>query len=215
VRPALDPSTFDLRLLTFDLTPAYLCSRYSLLCNESGKAYESAVWGVAKEAIVIVDMLNGFLEPGNPLYCGDGARAIIPNVVSLLSSKPDAARIFVCDSHTKSDPEFGIFPPHCIEGTEEARVVPELEAFPGRIVRKRTFDGFFGTDLADVLGGLAPDKVYAVGVCTDICVLYTVAGLRLRGYEVIVPRNCVASFDKDSHKWALRHFVDVLGAEVA
>ena len=167
------------------------------------------------EAIVIVDMLNGFLQPGNPLYCGDGARAIIPNVVSLLSSKPDAARIFVCDSHTKSDPEFAMFPPHCIEGTDEARVVSELEAFPGRIVRKRTFDGFFGTDLADILEELAPDKVHAVGVCTDICVLYTVAGLRLRGYEVIVPRNCVASFDKDSHKWALRHFADVLGAEVA
>ncbi|MBN2208204.1 MAG: cysteine hydrolase [Candidatus Coatesbacteria bacterium] len=170
---------------------------------------------MATEAIVIVDMLKGFLEPGNPLYCGAGARAIIPNVVSLLTSKPDAARVFVCDGHTKSDPEFGMFPPHCIEGTDEAQVVPELEVFTGRIVRKRTFDGFFGTDLAEVLGELAPDKVYAVGVCTDICVLYTVAGLRLRGCEVIVPRNCVASFDKDSHEWALRHFAKVLGAEVA
>ena len=170
--------------------------------------------GEAKEAIVVVDMLNGFLQPGYALYCGDDARAIIPNVVSLLASKPDAARIFVCDSHGKSDPEFKMFPPHCVQGTDEARVISELEAFSGRIVRKRTFDGFFGTDLADILDELVPQKVYAVGVCTDICVLYTVAGLRLRGFEVIVPKKCVASFDKDSHKWALGHFVNVLRVEV-
>ncbi len=168
----------------------------------------------AKDAIVVVDALNGFLQPGYPLYCGDDARSIIPNVVSLLASRPDAARVFVCDSHRESDPEFGVFPPHCIEGTDEARVISELEAFPGRIVKKQTFDGFFGTDLADVLDELAPQRVYVVGVCTDICVLYTVAGLRLRGFEVIVPKKCVASFDKDSHEWALGHFVNVLGAKV-
>ena len=174
----------------------------------------SVVVGTAKDAIVIVDMLNGFLMPGFPLYCGDGARSIIPNIVSLITSRPDAERVFVCDSHARDDPEFKMFPPHCVEGTEQAQVISELEGFAGRIVRKRTFDAFFETDLSGVLDSIGPRRVYVVGVCTDICVLYAVAGLRVRGFEVIVPKNCVASSDKDGHDWALRHFADVLGAKV-
>jgi len=170
--------------------------------------------GTTKDAIVVVDMLNGFLKPGFPLYCGDEARPIIPNIISLVASKPDAARVFVCDSHAKDDPEFRMFPPHCVEGTEQSRVIPELEGFAERIVRKRTLDAFFKTELSGILDSIGPQRVYVVGVCTDICVLYTVAGLRVRGFEVIVPKNCVASFDKDSHEWALRHFADVLGAKV-
>ncbi len=177
-------------------------------------AFKGYVLSGTRDAIAIVDMLNGFLKPGCPLYCGAETRSIIPNVVSLLRSNPDAVRVFVCDSHGDSDPEFKMFPPHCVEGTDEARIISELAVFPGRIVKKRTFDGFFGTDLTDVLNELAPKRVYVVGVCTDICVLYTVAGLRLRGFDVIVPRKCVGSFDKDSHEWALRHFVNVLGAKV-
>ena len=35
-------------------------------------------------AVLVVDMLRGFLEEGNPLYCGAKARRIIPNIQGLL-----------------------------------------------------------------------------------------------------------------------------------
>ena len=53
-----------------------------------------------------------------------------------------------------------------------------------------------------------------VGVCTDICVLHTVADARSRDYEVEVPVDCVASFDPEAHKWALQHMERVLGATI-
>ena len=35
-------------------------------------------------AVIVVDMLRGFLEAGYPLYCGDRARDIIPRIQALL-----------------------------------------------------------------------------------------------------------------------------------
>ena len=35
-------------------------------------------------AVLVIDMLRGFLEPGHALYLGDRARRIIPNVQGLL-----------------------------------------------------------------------------------------------------------------------------------
>ena len=32
------------------------------------------------DVVLVVDMLRGFLEEGNNLYCGDDARGIIPSV---------------------------------------------------------------------------------------------------------------------------------------
>ena len=34
--------------------------------------------------VLVVDMLQGFLEPGHNLYCGDQSRRIIPHVKRLL-----------------------------------------------------------------------------------------------------------------------------------
>ncbi|MGA2671446.1 MAG: hypothetical protein ABSF21_08580 [Dehalococcoidia bacterium] len=35
-------------------------------------------------AVIVSDMLRGFLEEGYPLYCGIEARSIIPNIQKLL-----------------------------------------------------------------------------------------------------------------------------------
>ena len=42
----------------------------------------------------------------------------------------------------------------------------------------------------------------------------SVADARNRDYRVEVPANCVATFDPDAHRWALKHMEKVLGAVV-
>ena len=109
-----------------------------------------------------------------------------------------------------------MFPPHCIEGSEEEHIIDELSplAQDAQIVKKRRYSAFFETELAAMLDELAPDKVVVMGDCTDICVLHTVAGLRNRDYPVEVPADCVASFDPQQHEWALGHIEKILGAQV-
>ncbi|MCD6567411.1 MAG: nicotinate phosphoribosyltransferase [Dehalococcoidia bacterium] len=168
------------------------------------------------KAILVIDMLRGFLEENHPLYCGPSARSIIPNVQKLLKRElGQGARVFyLCDSHAPDDPEFQIFPPHCIEGTPEAELISELREYPGEIIRKRHFSAFYNTSLEEKLKELNPATVVICGVCTDICVLHTVADTRNRGYQVEVPTDCVASFNNKAHAFALEHIEKVLGAKL-
>ena len=166
--------------------------------------------------VLVIDMLRGFLEEGNPLFCGEASRSIIPRVQRLLAREISRGSplFFIMDSHDPDDLEFRMFPRHCVAGTEEAEVIPELAGFPGERLRKKRYSGFFGTPLEQRLQVLQPDTLIVVGVCTDICVLHTVADARNRDYTVEVPRDCVASFDERMHRFALEHMEKVLGAKI-
>ncbi len=168
--------------------------------------------------VLVVDMLRGFMEPGHNLYCGDEARGIIPKVRELLARERQAGAeiLFVSDHHDPDDLEFQMFPVHCVKGTHETRVVPELAEFvtDSNVVPKNRYSGFFNTDLAQRLERLAPDKLVVCGVATNVCVLHTTSDARNRDYTVEVPADCVASFDGDAHDWALRHIQSILGAKI-
>jgi len=163
-------------------------------------------------------MVQGFLEPGHNLFCGERARDIIPHVKELLSREFAAGSdiLFISDHHDPDDLEFQVFPVHCVKGTEEPDVIPELAEFltSSNVVPKNRYSGFFNTDLAQRLRDIKPDKLIVCGVCTDICVLHTTSDARNRDYTVEVPAKCVASFDNDAHGWALTHLGKILGAKL-
>lgn len=165
-------------------------------------------------AVLVIDMLRGFLEPGYPLYIGEEPRRIVVNIQRLLERelRRGSKLFFICDNHAPDDLEFKMFPPHCIAGTIEAEVIPALAAYPGEFIPKRRYSGFFDTDLEAKLAELKPEKLIVCGVLTNICVLHTVADARNRDYEVGVPVDCVASSDEEAHRFALEHMEKVLGA---
>jgi len=167
-------------------------------------------------AVLVVDMVRGFLEEGYPLYCGARARGIIPAVQRLLEQELalGSTVFFLCDHHVPDDAEFKMFPRHCIEGTAEAELIPELAGYQGEVIPKRRFSAFFDTPLEVKLLKLKPERLIVCGVCTDICVLHTVADARNRDYEVEVPVDCVASFDEKAHHFALEHMEKTLGAKL-
>ena len=168
--------------------------------------------------VLVIDMVNGFLEPGHNLYCGDDSRQIIPKVYELLDRERTAGSeiLFISDHHDRYDLEFEMFPIHCVKGTDEPNVIPELVEFVSEtnVIAKNRYSGFFNTELETRLLARAPDKIIICGVCTDICVMHTASDARNRDYKVEVPSDCVASFDTNSHEWALSHLKTILGVTV-
>ncbi len=171
--------------------------------------------------VIVADMVRGFMEPGHDgeshnLYLGDEARRIIPHVRRLLEEERarGAHVVFVCDTHEPDDKEFQMFAPHCIRGTVEPEVIGELRDLAGEVIAKNRYSAFFNTPLEQRLMELKPEKVIVCGVCTDICVLHTAAEARYRDYAVEVPSDCVATFDAEAHRWALKHIESILGARV-
>ena len=171
-----------------------------------------------RKALIVIDMLNGFFVEGNPLYCGDEARKIIPFVKEKIEEfeRNGELVVFLTDAHDSYDKEFGAFPPHCIAGTEEAQVIDELAEHAARhtVVPKKRYSGFHGTRLDEVLQAARPEVVEVVGVCTNICVLFTVEDLRNRDYPVRVYAKGVATFDREAHDFSLKQMESVLVAEV-
>jgi len=171
---------------------------------------------------IVVDVLNGFCREGN--LASPRCAAAIPRIREIVEERQQAGDqlIFLADTHDPDDKEFEIFPVHCVRGTNEAEVVDELRPFlrSAVLIRKRRYSGFFETDLERVLRQASPEEVTVVGVCTDICVMHTVADLRNRDYRVTVPATGVETFDAPGHpgdevqRFALAHLRGVLGARV-
>jgi len=167
------------------------------------------------DVVLVIDMVRGFVEQGHALYFSE-ARRIVPTIARLLEAEQAKGShiLYLCDNHDPDDLEFRMFPRHCVAGTSETEVIPELKKYRGEYIPKKRFSAFYGTKLGERLAQLKPDKVTVTGVCTDICVLHTVGDARDRDYEVDVPANCVATFDPEAHRFALKHMEKVLGARL-
>jgi nicotinamidase-related amidase len=108
-----------------------------------------------------------------------------------------------------------MFKPHCIKNTKGGEIIDSLAPRPGDyIIPKRRYSAFFGTDLDATLREMNVSELILVGVCTNICVLYTAADARMLNYKVTVIRDGVASFDEEAHKFALREMENTLGVKI-
>ncbi len=169
------------------------------------------------KALIIVDMLNDFIDEAGALYCGPAASGIVPFITKRLLDhrKEGSLIIYLQDSHDENDLEFEKFPKHCVTGTWGSKIIKPLAPVKDeRIVTKKRYSGFYGTDLDAILSANTPDDVEIVGVCTSICVMDTVGGLANRDYKITVPEKGVADFDMEFHHFAIKRMKQLYGARV-
>lgn len=169
------------------------------------------------KALLVVDMLFDFIDPGGALYIGAAAQDLIPEVAAKIEKYRSAGDpvIYICDHHLEDDREFEMFPPHGLKGSGGEEIIRELAPLPGeRVINKRRFSAFFGTDLDLTLRDRGVTDLELVGVCTNICILYTAALARMLSYRVTVPAKAVASFDQKAHEFALEEMEKTLGVTI-
>jgi len=173
---------------------------------------------MGREALLIIDMLNDFVNPGAPLEV-PAARTVIESI----SRELDRARltgmpvIYLCDSHAPDDKEFTKFgwPAHAVRGTKGSDVIDELKPASGDLViSKDTYSGFYGTRLDEELKKFDVSTLRITGCVTHICVMFTAADAVLRDYAVTIVEDGVAGLAKEDHDAALRIMKNVLGAAV-
>lgn len=172
---------------------------------------------MSSKALIIVDMLNDFIDKNGALYCGDTVLPMVPFIQQRLKSARDRGDlvIYLQDSHDENDREFDKFPKHSVTGSWGSEVIKELAPLPGEtVLPKKRFSGFFRTGLEDLLASAGVEEVEIVGVCTSICVMDTVGGLVNRDYKVNVPIKGVADFDPKAHQFSLKRMEKIYGANV-
>src|ERR1035437_6988626 len=193
-----------------------------------GATFRAAVGGITREGESMVsqdfifwevDVQADFMLPGGKLYV-PGAERLLPNIRRLT----DAARqglVFLVSHgcfHTPDDPEFKIFPPHCVKGTAGAELVPEaltervlrvpneaeaklpedLSKYQQILLEKQTlniFESRHADALVQRLGNHA--EVVVFGVVAEYCVSFAVKGLLERGRRVAVVQDAIETLTQE------------------
>jgi nicotinamidase/pyrazinamidase len=182
-----------------------------------------------------VDVQADFMLPGGKLYV-PGAEKLLPNIRRLT----DAARhgqVFLVSHgcfHTPDDPEFKIFPPHCVKGTAGAELVPEalgekvvrvaneadaklpedLFRYQQIVLEKQTlniFESRHADALVRRLGSQAEFVVF--GVVTEYCVSFAAKGLLERGRRVAVVQDAIETLKAEDGKKTIAE-LEQLGARL-
>jgi len=159
--------------------------------------------------VMVVDMQNDFVDKDGKLFVGD-SRKIIPNIQRTLAKvrETNVPVVYTQDWHGKDDPEFKVWPAHCVEKTVGAEIVQSLKPVSRDfIVRKKSYDPWFKTELEELLKRLKIKTMVVTGTVSNICVLHAVAGATLRGYESVVPVDCVAALNDVDQEFAFRQIV--------
>lgn len=162
-------------------------------------------------------MLNDFIHEDGALSVGEVSGRIIPFIAKKIKDFREKGNpvIYICDNHEIDDSEFDMFKPHCIADSWGSKIIDDLSPEKeDKIIKKRRYSAFFGTELDLYLREKNVDELYLVGVCTNICVLYTAADARNLNYKVNIYKEGVASFDQNAHLFALAEAEKTLGCKI-
>ncbi len=162
------------------------------------------------KTLFMIDMNNGFVNFGpmaNPKY-----NDLVPEQQALIEMFREEEELvnFILENHDKNALEFVSYPEHCVEGTEEAKLIPEFqdeENKPNtRTYYKNSINGMLNRTLQDDIKALEKLKMIVLaGVCGDLCVMDF--GRTLLRYldeinhdlKVFVVKSCIDTFDAPGH----------------
>jgi len=173
---------------------------------------------------IVVDVQNSFM-PGGSLAVPRGNEVVpvindlakrFANVVLTQDWHPAGHRSFA-SSHPGKKPfdkitlDYGeqiLWPDHCVQGTEGARLCRDLDLAHAQLVLRKGYhmnvdsysafieaDGKITTGLRGYLRERGIDSVYVCGLATDFCVAWTALDARKAGFETYVVEDACRGID--------------------
>ena len=171
-----------------------------------------------KCALLIIDMQRDFLEPGGfgEMLGNDVSQlrgTIEPNQRLLATWRERGWNVI----HTREGhrPDLADLPPAkkirgrsattigdsgpmgriLVRGEAGHDIIPELYPQPGEpVIDKPGKGAFFATDLQAIMQHRGIQQLIVTGVTTEVCVNTTVREANDRGYDCLVPADCVGSY---------------------
>jgi len=179
-------------------------------------------------ALLIIDMQRDFLEPGGfgEALGNDVSqlrRTIEPNRRLLAAWR--AAGLPVLHTREGHRPDLADLPPAkkrrgksritigdtgpmgriLVRGEAGHDIIPELYPKPGEpVIDKPGKGAFFATDLHAILQHQGITQLVVTGVTTEVCVNTTVREANDRGYDCLVPADCVGSYFPEFQEMGLK-----------
>jgi len=179
-------------------------------------------------ALLIIDMQRDFLEPGGfgEMLGNDVSQlrgTIEPNQRLLAAWRGRGWHVI----HTREGhrPDLGCLPPAkkvrgrspttigdkgpmgriLVRGESGHDIIPELyPQFGEAVIDKPGKGAFYATDLHAILMNRGIKQLIVTGVTTEVCVNTTVREANDRGYDCLVPSDCVGSYFPEFQEMGLK-----------
>ncbi len=179
-------------------------------------------------ALLIIDMQRDFLEPGGfgEMLGNDVSQlrgTIEPNKRLLATWRARGWHVI----HTREGhrPDLGCLPPAkkirgrsptsigdqgpmgriLVRGEAGHDIIPELyPQFGEAVIDKPGKGAFYATDLHAILMNRGVKQLIVTGVTTEVCVNTTVREANDRGYDCLVPSDCVGSYFPEFQEMGLK-----------
>jgi nicotinamidase/pyrazinamidase len=171
-----------------------------------------------------IDTQLDFLLPVGALSV-PGAERLIPSIARLnrWAAANGVPVISTADAHLEDDPEFRVWPAHCVAGTlgqrkPEATLLEKRVTIPLAqcevdmagaqqiILEKRALDCFTNPNLVPLLDAIEAERCVVYGVVTEYCVLLAAQGLQRSGRQVEVVTDAIETLQQDASNAALKSF---------
>lgn len=170
-----------------------------------------------KTALVIVDMQNDFVKPGGGLVV-PAAEDTVPGIRKLLESARGAGVhvAFSQDTMFPDDPEFSIWPPHCVLHTPGWEIIDELTPRENELVcQKPRYDAYYGTMLDHFCTRVWNIRNLVIaGTVSNICVMHTAASAGQRWIHVVMPADGVSALTEFDQALTFRQVTSLYNGEV-
>ena len=184
----------------------------------------------AHTALLAIDVQNDFCAPGGHTEARLGrdvaaCQAVVEPIEGLAAAarragvpvvwiKADYDRAYLSPPIHARQVARGMEKAYCVSGTWGAGFYRVSPSDGDLVIEKHRHSAFAGTELDQMLRDRGIRTVAVAGVQTHVCVESTLRDASARGYYVVVPRDCVGSYDRDLHDKTLRcvemHFGEVV-----
>jgi nicotinamidase-related amidase len=171
----------------------------------------------SKVALLLIDVISDFeFEDGEKLF--EQTLPISKNIAALKKAAKSAGAtvIYINDNFGKWREDFQTTVKKCLRddarGCEIVKILkPEKDDY---FVLKPKHSAFYSTTLDLLLEELGAEILIFAGISTDICVLFSANDAYMRGYQIIIPQDCVASVEDKENTRALKYIERVLKAKI-
>jgi nicotinamidase-related amidase len=160
-------------------------------------------------------MANDFVYPGGVIADAGGPeyQQRAQQIIGSLSRLVDAARrcgvtvVYATDAHTPDDVELTKWPPHAMQGTWNAEIVPALAPREGDLViGKQTYSPFVSSDIDAQLRARGITRLYVTGLHTDCCCRHTSGDAFQRGFDLVWITDAMQAFTDAAHQQGLEYY---------
>lgn len=170
---------------------------------------------LANTAVLFIDLINDFNFHGGEKLRSN-MEEIVPNLLKLrqFAEEHNLPIIYVNDHYRlwQSNPDIII--QHCTNDANQPIILKVKPKPSDYFLIKPQHSAFFQTPLLSLLCELGKTHIIMAGIAGDICVLFSAKDAYMYQFSMHIPKNCIASEQKEGNEYALYLMNTVMKANI-